>query len=117
MNKGIRDIVRGMRNREGMYVQPPDWNNIVSFLHGFSAGMRSSGQKSELGEFELWLEKKAGLKCASGWTWIVEHKFANGDSKNALPIFYLLWDEYLEDNPVGFQNSSEPDSGPKPEQD
>ncbi len=82
-----------------MYVRPPDWNNIVSFLHGFSEGRKASGVTSELEAFESWLEKKADYKSSSGWTWVIENKFADGDPNKVLYAFYDLWDEYLRENP------------------
>ncbi len=99
MEKPLRDVIRGMRGREGMYVRSPDWNNVVSFIHGFSEGQKASGVQSELEEFEIWLETKVGYKSSSGWTWVIEKKFSDGDPQKILNAFYELWDEFLQENP------------------
>jgi hypothetical protein len=93
----ILEILQKIREQPGMMLGRKSARSLSSFLSGFAyaredAGLDDFGLLPGFGDF---LRKRYEISSSQNWVRIIEYYSVT--EANELPLFWKLWDEYLEE--------------------
>lgn len=92
----IKQIVAGLKHRCGLYTgTDTSYDNIVSFILGFSAAESVYGTKRIIDGFSEWFDHKREFHSSLHWKAIIRDEIAEGDEQKAIGELFSLFEEYL----------------------
>lgn len=92
----LAGLLDRLEQRGGMYVQPFNYQTLTAFISGYDLGLVDAGAPSEIGEFQLWLDRRVGHHCSMNWPAVVRDVFAGGDEDKAVPALFGLLRSFYE---------------------
>lgn len=94
-NKIFIELVLNIKIRGRMYVEPENYNTVISYIKGFNYCLSNMKRENSmfLG-FEEWLQLKLGYKTSLVWDVIILNLMCENDDNAALNLFFDLYKEF-----------------------
>ncbi len=96
-SKPLVELMHNLERRGDMYVQPFNYDTLVSYLSGYDHGGMVSGGESFLDAFRDWLHDRIGHHCALHWSVVVRDLFANRSAEQAVPVLFQLLRQFFRE--------------------
>jgi hypothetical protein len=94
----LSDILRKIKNKPSVYLGKPSISCLQAFLSGYNVAQYQLGlplkQENPLDGFQDWIQKKFNIDSSQSWANII--LFFSQDERDALDIFFQLFEEFCQ---------------------
>jgi hypothetical protein len=97
MSDSIQDVITKIREQQGFLIGRRSAQSLYAFLWGYAYARRAIEGGDDfhfLADFGSWVERRYKVTSTQGWAKIIE--FYSIEEADELPLFWKLYDEYLE---------------------
>ena len=83
-----------LRKRGGMYIQPFDYDNLISHVTGYDMAARDLGFSPPLDGMRELVQLRFGRECALTWSAMIAREFTP-DNGNPMDTFFNFYDDLV----------------------
>lgn len=99
MKKKLKNIIDHLKIRREMYlIDRNSYPSFVSFLMGYSIGIKADEENNILDDFHDWLEIKEGKNFSLNWSSYILNELCNGDEDHAIGLTLDLMTEFTDND-------------------
>lgn len=99
----IKEIIKSLSERPGMFAKDDSFNEISSFLIGYLWGLDMMDKPISLDrQFANWINLKYKLNLSWAWDRIILEKKAKGDEEKAKKELFLQLNAFIDDYFKGY---------------
>lgn len=94
----LSDILKKIKHKPSVYLGKPSISCLQAFLSGYNVAQYQLGlpiqQENPLDGFQDWIQKKFNIDSSQSWANII--LFFSEDERDALDIFFQLFEEFCQ---------------------
>ena len=94
----LSDILKKIQNKPSVYLGKPSITCLQAFLSGYNVAQYQLGlplqPENPLDGFQDWIQKKFNIDSSQSWANII--LFFSQDERDALDIFFQLFEEFCQ---------------------
>ena len=94
----LSDILKKIKHKPSVYLGKPSISCLQAFLSGYNVAQYQLGlplqQENPLDGFQDWIQKKFNIDSSQSWANII--LFFSQDERDALDIFFQLFEEFCQ---------------------
>jgi hypothetical protein len=97
MDTSIQELINTIRSQKGLLIGRRSAETLQAFLSGFAyarSGPAGNADYQFLSDFTDWVQKRYHVKSCQSWAQIIAF-YCNEESEE-LPLFWKLYDQFLE---------------------
>lgn len=96
----LSDILKKIKNKPSVYLGKPSISCLQAFLSGYNVAQYQLDLRlkpeNPLDGFQDWIQKKFNIDSSQSWANII--LFFSQDERDALDIFFQLFEEFCQSN-------------------
>ena len=97
MGTSLQELISTIRSQKGLLIGRRSAETLHAFLSGFAYARRDAEGHADyefLSDSTDWVQKRYNVKSCQNWAKIIQ--FYSNEESEELPLFWKLYDQYLE---------------------